>query len=182
MTDDKFQNQYRIPSIRLKCWDYSSTGYYFITICTLNKEKYFGDIINEKMQLSKIGEIAKQELLKTEKLRKNVKLDEWIVMPNHIHMIIVIDNSNIETQSIASLQQNEEKWEPNKFGPQSNNLASIVRGFKAAVKKWTTMNNVHFEWQSRFYEHIIRNEEDLNKIREYIVYNPVNWLTDEDFV
>ena len=117
-------------------------------------------------------------------------------MPNHVHGIIIINKSNIvetqnfasfvktrnivETQNFASLQrqrqQNNKKHnvQQNKFGPQSQNLASIIRGFKIGVKKWTTMNKIPFQWQSRFYENIIRNKKSLNKIRKYIINNPIN--------
>ena len=102
---DKFQNKYRIESSRLHNWDYTSKGSYFITICTKNRQFYFGDCINGKMKLSNIGETAKNELLKTESMRKNVKLDEWVVMPNHVHAIIIIENpvsDAVETQGVAS--------------------------------------------------------------------------------
>ncbi len=171
---EKYKDKYRVESTRLRHWDYS-VGSYFVTICTRDKEHYFGNIIDGIMQLSIIGEIAKQELLKTEKMRDNVKLDEWVIMPNHIHVIIVIDN--VETQRIASLRNNKQQYQ-NKFGPQSNNLASIIRGYKIGVKKWATINNVGFQWQTRFYDHIIRDENSLNNIREYIINNPLKWELD----
>jgi putative transposase len=121
-------------------------------------------------------------------------------MPNHIHGIIFINNDIVETQYLAS-QKNGSKSEStpkqtivtkhdfknetqgiaslrkqnsNKFAPQSNNLASIIRGFKIGVKKYSTMNNIDFIWQPRFHDHIIRNESDLKRIREYVKNNPLS--------
>ena len=180
-----YQDKYRIQTTRLQCWNYGADGYYFVTICTKNKIKYFGDMVDGEVLLSKIGQITKLYWAEIPNHYSFVVLDEYIIMPNHLHGIIIINkdkDTTRETQNISSLQLNDLNIKQNRFGPQSNNLASIIRGFKAAVKKCATTNHIPFEWQSRFYEHIIRNEEDLNKIREYIVYNPGNWLTDEDFV
>jgi len=141
-------------SIRLNGHDYSSSGYYFITICTKDRECIFGDIDKGKMKLSNIGKIAHNEWLNTSNLRKNVILDEFIVMPNHIHMIIEI------TKSIGSNQIIR------KFGPQSNNLFSIIRGFKGSTTKQANKLLDNPEngsiWQSRFYDHVIKTEVALN--------------------
>ena len=182
----KFQNKYRVDTIRLQGYDYSQNGFYFVTICTKNREHYFGKIVTTKMVLAKIGQIARRELLKTEKIRKNVELDKWIIMPNHIHVIIVINNdvATVATQCIASLpplpQLSIPLLKTNKFGPQSNNLASIIRGFKMAVQNYATINKIDFTWQRRYYDHIIRNEKSLNRIREYIRNNPKNWHKDRN--
>ena len=103
-----YKNKYRTTSTRLKNWDYSQYGWYFITICTKNREHFFGEVINEKMKLSPIGETVKQEWIKTPKIRPdmNLTLDEFIIMPNHFHAIIIIGsnkhNTNVETQCFAS--------------------------------------------------------------------------------
>ena len=98
---------------------------------------------------------------------------------NHIHGIIIIDKNDIvETQNIASLRPNKQ----NKFGAQSKNLASIIRGFKIGVTKYANQNNIPFRWQPRFYDRIIRTEIELRNIREYIVFNPEKWQEDENFV
>ena len=179
MTDDLFKNKYRIRSSRLKGWDYSKNGYYFVTICVKNREFSFGRIEHTEMVLSDIGKIAKQCWHDIPAHFPFVKLDEYIIMSNHIHGVIVIDKNddsniaNVETQNLASLP-----WNPNKFGPQSKNLASIVRGFKIGVKKWATINGIHFEWQSRFYDRIIRDEDKFWNVRNYIQNNVLKW--DED--
>ena len=186
MKNDKFKNKYRIKSTRLQNWDYSNNGYYFVTICTKNKNKYFGEIENREMILNGIGKIAEKYWLKIPKHFDFVVLDEFIIMPNHIHGIIIIDkNDFVETQYFASLQNIASlplKNKQNKFGPQSKNLASIVRGFKIGVTKYANQNNISFQWQPRFYDRIIRTERELSNIREYIAFNPEKWQEDENFV
>ena len=103
---DKFNNIYKIETTRLKAWDYTKPGKYFVTICTHRRKEFFGEIIDKKMFLSDIGKIADVELQETEKIRKNIKLDKYVIMPNHIHVIIVI--INVETRRASSLQQNEQ--------------------------------------------------------------------------
>ena len=170
-----YKNKYRVGSIRLKNWDYRSSAYYFVTISTKNRVCFFGDVINGEMKLSSIGKVASQYWREIPNHFPCVQLDAYVVMPNHVHGIIII--GNVETQDFASLQKQRE---PNKFGPQSKNLASIIRGYKIGVKKWSTMNGITFAWQYRFYEHIIRNENDLYDIREYIANNPVKWTEDDE--
>lgn len=187
MNTAKYKNKYRIETTRLKCWDYGANGYYFVTICVKNHECVLGSIENGKMILSDIGRITHQCWQEIPTHFPFTRIDAFVVMPNHIHGIIVIDKPfNVETQNLASLRQNASlqnitESPKNQFGPQSKNLASIVRGCKIGVKKWATMNNIPFQWQSRFHEHIIRNEPELNKIREYIINNPLNWETDENY-
>ena len=164
-------------SIRLNEFDYSQNGYYYITICTENFIKYFGEIINRKMQLSKIGQIVFDEWIKTPQIRKNVQLDEWVVMPNHFHAIVIIENDNVMSHVGARrgvpLQQ---------FGrSQSNSLSMIVNHFKSAVKRWCNKNNRgYFQWQRNYYEHIIRNENELYIKRRYIINNPMKWELDKN--
>ena len=159
--------------IRHKFWDYSSDGYYFVTICTKNMKHFFGEVQSIIMELSDIGCIVYEQWIKTAKLRNNVILDEFIIMPNHIHVVIQIFNPSVGTHCNASLRNN-------RFGPQRNNLASIVRGFKSSVKRICNQNNIPFEWQSRFYDHIIRNEKSLKNIRRYIKLNPLKWECDKN--
>ena len=89
-----YKDKYRIESTRLKDWNYSRDGYYFVTICTQDKKCFFGDVIEEKVRLSTIGEIVADEWQKTVRIRKNVSLDAWIIMPNHLHGIVIINNNN----------------------------------------------------------------------------------------
>ncbi len=197
----KYKNKFHIESTRLPSWDYGSNAPYFVTICTKNKSKYFGEIIDNKIRLTSLGKIAQNNWFHIPQHFPFVKLDEFVIMPNHIHGIIVIDkpvetqniasNKNIchpETQNIASNKiichpetQNIASLQKNQFGPQSQNLASIIRGYKSSVTKYARINNITFTWQSRYYDHIIRNYESWEIIRQYIRKNPINWLDDEDF-
>ena len=97
---DKFRNKYRIPSTRLQNWDYSSNGYYFITICTKERKHNFGEIVDYKMKLSRIGEIAYKYWFEIPNHFSFVELDEFVVMPNHVHGILIINNvfSHVETR------------------------------------------------------------------------------------
>lgn len=152
-------------SIRLKNFDYSSSNSYFITISTRNKEKHFGEIRNGIMGLSAIGNTAAIYLQKIPEIRTNVLLDEFTVMPDHIHCILELLNAK-------SSKENR-----NKFGkPISNSISMIINRYKGAVKKWCDGNNFEcFEWQDKFYDHIIRNSEDHWTIKNYIINNPKAW-------
>jgi putative transposase len=172
---EKFNNKYRISSSRLKGHDYSSTGLYFITICTKNREPFFGTIspLSHQMQLSEIGETANECWQKIPMHFPFVELGEWVLMPNHIHGIIII-NLNVRLGS---------QPKGNIFGPQSQNLASIIRGFKIGVTKYARLySNIYDVWQPRYYDHIIRNEDEFNRITKYIINNPQNWSTVDEMV
>ena len=173
MSINKFLNQYRIESARAKWHDYDG-GSYFVTICTQGREWYFGKIQNGEMILSQLGLVAEDCLQKIHSHFPNVEVPLSVVMPNHIHAIIVIDN-HVETQNFASLQQ--QKCKP-RFGPQSKNLASVVRGFKIGVTKYARQNNIPFDWQSRYHDHIIRDQMEMNRIADYILNNVSKWEMD----
>ena len=191
---DKFQNKYRIASARLPHWDYGHQAAYFITICTKNRRHWFGAIRNGKMRLSETGKIAEQEWVKTPDIRPdmNLELGEFVVMPNHFHGIIIIGDNAYNTEcddhngrdamprvSTATptpppsndTTPNHEK-PANQFGPQSNNLASIMRGFKSAVTKNARYIQSYFAWQPRYHDHIIRNDQSFYNISRYIRQNP----------
>jgi len=167
-------------SLRLQNYNYSHPGYYFVTICTKKMVHCLGYVQNGEMHLSEIGEIIKNEWVRTGTIRTNVELDQWVIMPNHIHGIIIINNDNniVGTHCSASLHVLD--YYKNHFGPQRNNLSSIIRGFKSA-----TTNQIHqlgysnFRWQPRFHDHIIRNIQSLDHIRSYIMNNPEKWYMDE---
>lgn len=176
----------------MKSWDYGWNAAYFITANTKYGVHYFGDVVNEKMKLSAIGKIAEKYWYKIPNHFPFVKLDAFVVMPNHIHGIIIIDKpndgmqntttkntitQNVETQNFASLPS---KPSPkNKFGPQSKNLASIVRGYKIGVTKNAKIINPMWKWQERFYDHIIRDEQSFERITNYIINNSKNWGKDK---
>lgn len=151
---------------------------------------FFGDVVAGKMRLSEIGKIAEKFWLEIPGHFPFIKLNKFIIMPNHIHGIIEIDNETVGAQNFVRLQtagtQNlaflrDERGEyRNKFGPQSKNLSSIIRGFKIGVTKYAKNNNIIFAWQARFHDRIIRNSDELNRIRQYIIDNPEQWELDRN--
>ena len=198
---EKFRNKYRIASNRLRGFDYASAGAYFITIVTRNREHFFGEIVNDKMVLNAVGEMARDEWYKTPELRPdmNLTLVEFVVMPNHIHGIIFIGKNNFNTEDCprprncrdamhgvsTGIQHNDLKMNnltnyKNKFGPQRKNLSSIIRGYKSAVTRKSRPIIPGFAWQSNYHDRIIRNNAELNRIRQYIMNNPKMWQRDSN--
>ena len=175
---EKFQNKYRIPSARLQNWDYGSNAMYFVTICTQNRECYFGDVVDGEMHLSEIGKIVEEEWLKTFEMRPDMclQMDEYAVMPNHFHAIIVIGENQYNVQRKDAMHCVSTN---NKFAPQSKNLAAIMRGFKSGVTVNARRIDADFAWQARFHDHIIRNDDSFQRIRNYISENPVKWSNDK---
>ncbi|MGD9489096.1 MAG: transposase [Calditrichaceae bacterium] len=184
--EKKYKNTYRIDSARLRCWDYGWNGAYFVTICTNKRICYFGRVACGEMNLSNIGKIANECWWDIPKHFPFVILDAFVVMPNHVHGIIIINKSNdgknlvLETQNLASLkQQSKNPGIPvNKFGAQSKNLASIIRGYKIGVTKQARIQIREFGWQPRYYDHIIRDEISYSRMRQYISTNPRRWRED----
>ncbi len=234
MNEIYYKNKYRIASARRDGYDYSKNGFYFITICTIDRIFFFGDIVDAEMKLSPIGDCAQNCWVEIPSHFPFVKLYEFVVMPNHIHGILQIaktppvetqdfasppesqiqnirmhntgmqnkemqnkemqnketqnketqnkemqnkemqnkETQNKETQNLASLRQGEYK---NQFGPQAKNLASIIRGFKIGVTNYANKNRIEFKWQTRFHDRIIRNDDELNNARQYILDNPQKW-------
>ncbi len=171
-------------SIRLKEYDYSQPGFYFITLCIKNREHLFGEINNDKMLLNDVGKIIMQEWEKTPQIRNNVKLGEFIIMPNHFHAILQIEYK-INTSSDKI----------DKFQSPSQTIGSIIRGFKGAttlrinqklpahdygrgVLPYAQKSNNSI-WQSNYWERIIRTEIEYNKISNYIINNPLCWDNDK---
>jgi REP element-mobilizing transposase RayT len=174
---DKYTGKYRILSARWASWDYGSNAAYFVTICTADHLHYFGQIADGEMVLTALGRAAWECWHAIPSHFPFVVLDEFVVMPNHTHGILVIDKSEpgrVETQNLASLRPVRQ----NRFGPQSQNLASIVRGFKIGVTKYATQNQITFAWQARYHDHVIRNTEEHERIRQYIAENPRKWAAD----
>ncbi|MGB2868629.1 MAG: transposase [Bacteroidota bacterium] len=173
-----FRGKYRIESARLEGFDYTSPGSYFVTICTKDRIAWFGDIQKGEMHRSAIGEIVAEEWQKTPAIRPNVTLDEWRVMPNHFHGIVVIGETHVgvTTQPVETTRRVVSTNQPTL---KPNSLGSIIGQFKSqCTKRIHATGNRDFAWQPRYHDHIIRDEDDLNRIREYIINNPANW--DED--
>jgi putative transposase len=182
--------KYQRKSIRLSECDYSFPNWYYITICTHERRNLFGEIKNGKMILNKIGLMVDEEWLRTKEIRKYVDLDYYVIMPNHLHGIIIIEqsieNGRGELNSPTRDESGRIQYAPtkNKFKSSSHTLGAIVRGFKSSVTKRVREFPGNSElkiWQRNYYEHIIRDELDLQNIRQYITLNPLKWEIDEYF-
>jgi putative transposase len=168
-------------SIRLKGHDYAQPGAYFVTACTHERASLFGHVVSGEMHLNEAGEMAQGCWEDIPTHFPLVELDAFVVMPNHIHGVIVI------------LGRGEKSFAPTRCGtsiptgtttmpqPPSKTIGSIVRGFKIGVTKWFRANtDVYSVWQRGFYEHIVRSEQELTAIRQYVQANPARWDEDEN--
>lgn len=192
-------------SPRARWHDYTGADY-FVTFCTKKRELYFGDVVDGKMELSEIGKWALTQIEQTVLIRQNdVEIPMYVVMPNHIHLIVVFNGvppcrdasnasaSNVSVSNVSvsnasvSNASRLEIIKPNisdargaslQFGPQSGNLSSVVRGIKSAVTKYAIEHDIPFAWQSRYHDHIIRNQMEMNRIADYIENNPLRWELD----
>ncbi len=169
-------------SIRLKGYDYSQAGLYFITICTQNRLCLFGEIVDDDggttiCALNEYGRIAEKEWIKTSKMRPNIRLDVFVIMPNHMHGIIEIADGRGTMHRAPTVEQ---------FGkPTSNTIPTIIRGYKSSVTK--QINILRNQpgvpvWQRNYYEHIIRDEKSCYQIWEYVQTNPLKWQDDKYYV
>ncbi len=203
---EKYKNKYRIKSARLQNWDYGSNGMYFITICTQNRQHYFGGILDGEMRLNEIGELANQYWNEIPQHFPFVKLGEFVVMPNHTHGILIIDKTarnrdNVCVDVVETLQCNVSTTIPNttprptpntttnnlknkqmaKISPKPGAISTIIRSYKSVVTKNARNIRADFCWQSRFHDHIIRNEKSFHIISRYIINNPQKWGNDKFF-
>jgi hypothetical protein len=204
--------KYKIKKqFRYQGYDYSQNGFYFITICTKNRKMFFGNVKNEKIKLSDIGLIANKFWLEIPNHFPFVILDEYVIMPDHIHGIIKINNNpaNVGTGHCPVLANNPANAitghcpagkisrtgqcpvptggysvvEKAKFGSvKSGSLSTIIGSYKSVVTKNVNkkISSCNFAWQSRFHDRIIRNDEELNRARQYIINNPLKWELDKN--
>lgn len=164
-------------SIRCKEHDYTSEGACFVTICTGLRRSYFGNIVDGRMNLSEMGKIADQCWKEIPKHSQNVELDEYVIMPNHVHGIVMITDT-VGTRHAVSQQSTEPE---RKFGPlPTKSLHTVIGSYKSAVTKLIHAKGLAFGWQSRFHDHIVRNEKELNNIRQYIDNSPAKWEFDRE--
>lgn len=178
-----FLNQHRRRSIRLREYNYGQAGWYYVTVCAYGRQPLFGRIENGRVVLNELGWVVREEWLNTPRLRPNVALDYFIIMPDHLHGIIVIDNCRGDAmhrpgQSFGQSSGDHDRA-TQRVAPtlQSNTIGSIVGQFKSVVTK--RINQLRQAptnpvWQRNYYEHIIRNEKSLAEIRQYIISNPFN--------
>jgi REP-associated tyrosine transposase len=174
-----YKNKFRVESARLKDWDYSTPWWYYITICTKNMKCWIGIVKHSRMMLNVCGKIVEEEWLLTRSIRSNVDLDYYVVMPNHFHGILIIES--VETSRRDVLKKDTPIFSNSETAQQAvsttlkpNSLSSIIGQFKSVVTKRIRKNGrTNFGWQPGFYDHIIRNENDLHRIRTYIQNNPL---------
>ena len=163
-------------SIRLKEFDYSNPNWYYVTICTNERINYFGKIVNSKIILSDIGNKAKEFWEQIPEHFDYIELDSFIIMPNHIHGIIIINSRNVQLNIPTKRKDNYFS----KISSQKGALGIVIRTYKAMVKKWSNETiYTKFKWQRNYFEHIIRNENDLFNTRRYIALNPFKWEIDK---
>ena len=173
--------KYKPYSIRLKGYDYSSPGEYFITICSHDRKCVFGEIIDGEMFLNDLGKIVQEEILKSLQIRKELDIDIFSIMPNHLRIIISLNDiyhDPVETNGHSSLQFSE-----NKFQMKPKSVSSFVVGFKSAsTKRINILRNTLKQpvFQDGYHEHIIRNEKSYDEIYSYIESNPNTWDRDRN--
>jgi putative transposase len=174
-----FRNSFRVESARLKSWDYSWPGWYFVTIVVQAHACALGEVERSQVVLNALGQVAQTCWLEIPKHHADVELDEYVVMPNHVHGIVILNNV---PSPCRDLQLNvSTKNHFNTISPQKRSLSVVIRTYKAAATTWVRRNGyINFAWQERFYDHVIRNENDLYRIREYIRNNPRKWILDEE--
>lgn len=190
---EKFQNKYRIPSTRANWHNYNG-GVYFVTICTNNREHYFGEICpGPQMHLSPIGQYAYNQFINVKTHYPYAKIPLFVIMPDHIHAIVTIDGENEIGGDVARTQCRDVaricrdvarnvstgvNTQMANISPRKNSLAVVIRGVKSSITHYANENNIPFAWQTRFHDRIIRNQAELDRISDYIEKNVVNWHDD----
>jgi REP element-mobilizing transposase RayT len=196
----KHKELHQRKSIRLKGYDYSQAGLYFITICVQNRECLFGKIANKKMNLNDAGKMVKNEWLELPKRFQNIQLHEYTVMPNHFHAILeiipvgatlVVAQNDVDdhTQNNVTNSKNgqPQNGQPQGIAPTDKTVGDMVGAFESivTVEYIRGVNNNNWQpfdgklWQRNYWEHIIRNENEYNRIAQYIFDNPIKWKNDK---
>jgi len=190
---EKFQHKYRIPSARAKWHDYNG-GEYFITICTAGREHYFGEIRDGVMILSVLGKYTVENLERINQHYPYCVVPLFVVMPNHIHAIVVIDEKNVDnvnnvpnvtdvkTMCTSSLQNKLVDEKMQSVSVRRGKLSTAMGGLKSALTKYANSNKIEFGWQTRFHDHIIRNQGEMNRIASYIENNVMAWDNDKFYI
>ncbi len=172
--EELFQKRFRIPSARAS-WHNYREGMYFITICTHQQKTHFGRIIprpglaENQLVLTEMGRYVEENLQQITSHYPYAEIPVFVIMPNHLHFIIIIDsaddsNGNVSTGNGCQIHM--------KISPQKGSLSTVIRGFKSAITKYARERGIAFAWQTRFYDRIIRNQNELNAIATYIENNP----------
>ncbi len=196
-------------SIRLPHWDYSWGWWYYVTINLKDRRCDFGCVQNDVVVLSDLGKAASDCWIEIPNHHKGVELDDFVIMPNHVHGILILNDIRKDVQLNVLTTERDELNAPSKdveemrangsddatkfrlfaskkeamavLSPKKGSLSVVMRTFKAAVTTWARANHHEtFAWQGRYHDHIIRNDADLHRIREYIANNPLRWALDEE--
>lgn len=187
---DRFCNKYRIPSARMRSWDYGSNAYYFITICTSSKEHYFGEIKNGEMLQNPVTGYLEEQIRNVQSHYPYAEIPVFVVMPNHVHLIVCIDGveSHADTTDGArtvSTTPSATRWKTGivdekmqGIAQQKKSLSIVVGGIKSATSRYANANKITFGWQTRFHDHIIRDDAEYVRISHYINTNIENWEND----
>lgn len=181
-----FKNKYRIESSRAQWWDYRNAGAYFVTIKCKNDLHYFGKIRGGKMVFSGLGVIADELWNQIPVRNPHVQLGEFVVMPNHIHgILILVETKNdqgdgadaVETLHATSLQRDtpNRSSQMSRISPLPQSVSTIIRSYKSAVTNHGNRMGFENGWQARFHDRIIRDEAEYNRISDYIRKNPTDW-------
>lgn len=172
-------------SIRLKEFDYTTPWWYYVTICTDGHKYSFGKIRNGKMELNLFGKIADECWRNISKHFQQVELDYYVIMPNHIHGIVIINGRGTACRALTNANRDNTDNDELFGKPVKGSLPTIIRSYKSAVTK--RINEIKkaaggIVWQRNYYEHVIRNEKELYNIRRYIEQNPLKWDLDNDLL
>ena len=177
----KFNYRFNPKSNRLENYDYSENWWYFITIYTKDRQEYFGEIVDGEMVLNEYWKIVEMDIINLEKYYSNIIISDFIVMPDHIHFNIFINNWIVKKDvSEKHLYKNDEKFSVKYYSnisPKKWALWNIIKLFKWYVTKKLNKidEKMFFAWQNNYYDRIIRNKEEFIKIQKYIKNNPKNW-------
>ena len=173
-----FKDRFRVPATRLSGYDYGQSGAYFITICVAERQPYFGTVEAPGgdwdaafVHPTPLGERVVSGWASIPDFAPFVTLDAFVLMPDHVHGLLLFDKN----EPVGPPMPYE-----NRFGTQSQNLASVVRGFKSGITSFARTQALTFRWQSRYHDRIVRSSSELERIRHYILTNPARWQTEHD--
>jgi len=176
----QWRGKYRVASARLQHYDYRTNGAYFITICTHQQVRFFGECLDGEMKLSTMGAIVQGFWYEIPKHFAFVSLGEFVVMPNHVHGILILNNT-VETLHCNVSTDTPKNEFFSAISPDAGSVSTIVRSYKSICSKHIHLAfpAQNFRWQARFYDHIIRDEPAYEKISNYILHNPASWEDDK---
>lgn len=186
--EDRFADKFKIKSSRLQSWDYSASGVYFVTICSMNHNKFFGVIKNYKMCYSNKGLLAYKCLIKIPIYFTEIDLINYVIMPNHVHILLKLRESSVseieknvtdDCRDVINYVSTKTKKMQEKCPMRKFSLGTIIRWYKAKTTREIRNNGLFFAWQSRYYDEIIESEERLRIVKYYIKNNPKNWEKDK---